>query len=224
MVRQLLMPATPKQEPSGTERQEEQQAFVVGFYEATFDLAHWAVLGDVSSQEAAALLCGINPLDDKHHRVGKDFMMLERRFSDHAKSHPERRRLADWWGLACTWKSAGRLNGITLSRDFGEALVLLDAQYQPTEAQPQAAPVMSQSQSSLGTAIRKGTQPALTGEQKTEVVKLYQCGRGVSVYKLATQFNVSRRTIDAALGAAGVKQITPRKGRSTAVKTARKPA
>ncbi len=141
MVRQLLNPTPPKQKPSDFERQEEQQAFVAGFYEATYDLVHWTALGDVSPKEAAALLCGINPLNDKHHTVGKDFMMLERRFSDHAKSHSERRRLADWWGLACTWKSAGRLNGITLDSDFGEALVPLNAQHQPTAAQPpQTAP------------------------------------------------------------------------------------
>lgn len=150
MVRQLLNPTPPKQEPSDIERQEEQQAFVTGFYEATYDLPHWTALEDVSSQEAAALLCGINPLDDKHHAVGKDYMMLERRFSDHAKSHPERRRLANWWGLACTWKSAGHLDGITLNRELGEALMLLDAQNQ-TAPEPQAAqpaPVAKNSASS----------------------------------------------------------------------------
>ena len=129
MVRQLLNPTPPKQESSDIERQEEQQAFVTGFYETTYDLLHWTALEDVSSQEAAALLCGINPLDDKHHAAGKDFMMLERRFSDHAKSHPERRRLANWWGLACTWKGAGLLDGIPLNRELGDALMLLDAQH-----------------------------------------------------------------------------------------------
>lgn len=93
-----------------------------------------------------------------------------------------------------------------------------------TTPEPQAAPEKLQSQSRPGVDQRKGTQPSLTDEQKTEIVRLYQCGRGVSVYKLATQFNVSRRTIDAALGAAGVKQVTPRKGRSAAVKTAREAA
>jgi len=88
----------------------------------------------------------------------------------------------------------------------------------------QAAPENLQSQTRQGVGQRNGTQPALTDEQKTEIARLYQCGRGVSVNKLGIQFNVSRRTIDAALGAAGVKQVTPRRGRSAATKTARKSA
>ncbi|RYH62898.1 MAG: hypothetical protein EON54_08915 [Alcaligenaceae bacterium] len=72
--------------------------------------------------------------------------------------------------------------------------------------------------------VKRGTPKALTEEQEAEIVRLYQCGRGMSVNKLARQFYVSRRTIDEALGAAGVKQITPRKGRSVAVKSAREAA
>ncbi|MBV2164387.1 MAG: hypothetical protein KUL80_08970 [Comamonas sp.] len=79
--------------------------------------------------------------------------------------------------------------------------------------------------------VKGGTQPALTDEQKDEIVRLYQCGHGKSVRSLAMQFNVSRRTVDAALAAAGAKVITPRKGaqgvrrgRTATSKTARKPA
>lgn len=156
MVRQLLNLTPPKQDTSNFEHQEEHQAFVAGFYEATYDLVHWTALGDVSPQEAAALLCGINPLDDKHHSVGKDFTMLERRFSDHAKSHPERRRLTNWWELACTWKVAGHLNGITLNSDLGEALTALNAQYQPTAAQPPQTAPEPQQASEAALVVAKG--------------------------------------------------------------------
>lgn len=79
---------------------------------------------------------------------------------------------------------------------------------------PDAGPAPSQA---------KGTQPALTYAQKAKVVELYNHGRGVSVYKLAPMFNTSRRTIDAALGDAGVKKVTRRKERSLDAKTACKP-
>lgn len=61
-----------------------------------------------------------------------------------------------------------------------------------------------------GGKVRKGSQPALSDTQKGEVVRLYKRGRGMSVYRLARQFNTSRRTIDKALGDAGVKVVTGR--------------
>lgn len=65
--------------------------------------------------------------------------------------------------------------------------------------------------------VRRGAQPALTEAQKTEIVRLWAFGHGVSVNKLAQQFGVHNRTIDEVLAKAGLKKITPRrerKGRS----------
>ncbi len=72
--------------------------------------------------------------------------------------------------------------------------------------------------------VSAGTQPALTKGDKEEVVSLFRFGNGMSVASLARRFNVSRRTIDAVLSAAGVKKATGRRERSSGVKTARKPA
>jgi hypothetical protein len=57
----------------------------------------------------------------------------------------------------------------------------------------------------------EGSQPALTREQKTEIIKLYNKGRGTSVSELARRFGPSRRTIDRVLVKAGVKHGAPRK-------------
>lgn len=59
-------------------------------------------------------------------------------------------------------------------------------------------------------ALAIGTPPKLLDVQRTEVLRLYDGGRGMSVRALANQFDVSRRTIDAVLGKAGVKKVTPR--------------
>jgi hypothetical protein len=51
----------------------------------------------------------------------------------------------------------------------------------------------------------KGTPPKLNESAKSELVRLYDRGRGVSVNKLAKRFGVSRPTIDKVLKREGVK-------------------
>ena len=51
----------------------------------------------------------------------------------------------------------------------------------------------------------KGTPPKLNQSAKSEVIRLYDRGRGVSVNRLAKQFGVSNPTIDKVLKRAGVK-------------------
>ena len=51
----------------------------------------------------------------------------------------------------------------------------------------------------------KGTPPKLSQSAKSEVIRLYDRGRGVSVNRLAKQFGVSNPTIDKVLKRAGVK-------------------
>lgn len=60
--------------------------------------------------------------------------------------------------------------------------------------EPQAAPVAHHS-----------TPSKLTEDDKTEIVRRYNRGRGESVNKLAQQFGVSRPTIDKVLTHAGIK-------------------
>lgn len=60
----------------------------------------------------------------------------------------------------------------------------------------------------------RGTPPVLTREKIEQVVRGYNFGQGDSVARLARNFKTSRRTIDKALGEAGVKNVTPRKPRS----------
>lgn len=62
------------------------------------------------------------------------------------------------------------------------------------ELQPQAA------------APEQGTQPKLSEANKTEILRLYNRGRGESVNALAKQFAVSRPTIDKVLQRAGIKK------------------
>ncbi|MDO8887979.1 MAG: hypothetical protein Q7V16_05295 [Hydrogenophaga sp.] len=51
----------------------------------------------------------------------------------------------------------------------------------------------------------KGTPPKLTEADKVEIQRLFNRGRGVSVYALAKKFHVSRPTIDKVLQKAGIK-------------------
>ncbi len=53
---------------------------------------------------------------------------------------------------------------------------------------------------------RTGTPRKLTDAQEGEIVSLYNRGRGTSVRQLATDFGVSRPTIDGVLQRAGVKK------------------
>ncbi|MFT4241389.1 MAG: hypothetical protein QM569_03795 [Acidovorax sp.] len=163
-----------------------------GFYCVLIDLGNWAALHEVQPSEAAALLLGYNP--DKSDSTGADFVMLGRRFADHAQKYPEPRRLAQWWALALGWKKADQLHGIRLSPDLGMAIEYLDAKHYP-------APEPAQTQE----AARKGTSAKLTDAQKDEIVELYNRGRGMTVNQLAKRYEVARPTIDRALIAAGVK-------------------
>lgn len=136
MVRELLNPVPPKPELSEAEREAEEKEFTIYGYEAHINLGNWAALYDVKPNDAAMLLCGHDPDRGQQH-TGKDFLMLARRFTDHAQQYPAPRRLAHWWTLASEWMNAKRLGFITFNRDFGEALMLLDAQHHPvTELRP----------------------------------------------------------------------------------------
>lgn len=66
----------------------------------------------------------------------------------------------------------------------------------PTETHPSAS----------GAQKNQGTPPKLSPEQRAEVVKLYDRGRGISVNSLAQQFKVSRPTIDKVLRKADIKK------------------
>ncbi|MDH1813905.1 hypothetical protein [Comamonas aquatica] len=57
----------------------------------------------------------------------------------------------------------------------------------------------------------KGTPPALTADKKSEIARRFR--NRESVNKLAQDFGVHNRTIDAALMEFGLKNVKPRKGR-----------
>lgn len=73
--------------------------FVRGFYGAGDNDTHWLGLKSLSPHEAAALLCGRDPLVQR----GCDeqcVVLLERRLTDYNESHPARRSWREWHGVA----------------------------------------------------------------------------------------------------------------------------
>lgn len=72
--------------------------------------------------------------------------------------------------------------------------------YQTPEPAPELEVSPSQS------AASKGTPPKLNEGEKTEILRLYDRGRGESVNALARRFMVSRPTIDKVLKNAGIKK------------------
>lgn len=125
MTRQLLAPAPPLSEAERDSLRKQEAAW---FYCGILDLGTWTALEDVRPQDAAMLLAKLNPDEPKDAQYGNDYPMLTRRLADHAHSHPGPHTLADWWKLALEWKKAGQLHDVRLDPDFGEALLLLDAQ------------------------------------------------------------------------------------------------
>ena len=77
----------------------EQLWFVRGFYSASDNDTHWLGLHSLSPREAAALLCGRDPLVQR----GCDdrcVVLLERRLTDYNETHPARRSWREWHDVA----------------------------------------------------------------------------------------------------------------------------
>ena len=144
MVRQLLNPVSSTRELSEADCEAEKREFRAGFYDARFNLGNWAALHDVKPSDAAMLLCGYDPDKGQSH-TPRDFVMLARRFTDHAQQYPAPRRLAQWWALALEWMGAKGLGFITLNRDIGEALMIFDKQHHPRTESGSAQPAKSDS-------------------------------------------------------------------------------
>ena len=66
-----------------------------------------------------------------------------------------------------------------------------------------SAPAVDSASNAHGTS--KGTPPKLNEHAKSEVIRLYDRGRGMSVNKLAKRFGVSNPTIDKVLKREGIK-------------------
>ena len=104
------------------------------FYTGFMGLVDWVEINNVSPKDAVLLLRGLNPHNSHQSQYSGDSPMLALRLNDYAHSHPGARALADWWRLALEWKKAGQLHEVSLSRDFGEALLYLDSKYRTAES------------------------------------------------------------------------------------------
>ena len=88
------------------------------------------------------------------------------------------------------WLATNKIDPSRHIAAWREAAGVSTAREQPQDAAPDAS---------------KGTPPKLTEADKVEIQRLFNRGRGVSVYALAKKFQVSRPTIDKVLQKAGIK-------------------
>ncbi len=81
---------------------------LIGWCDATLNAATWWSLSSVTAQEAAALLCRLNPSDEQDNPLEittdetnpNDFKLLKRVLEDVERSIPQSRTLADWLAVA----------------------------------------------------------------------------------------------------------------------------
>lgn len=103
---------------------------IVGWYDETLMANHWAGLTDLSSTNAAMLLCQFNPnresfddakLTTTDETGPDDLVMLEQNFSDLAKSEAKPRTLHDWYALtkAKGWKHHSWIDQYAQARGWG---------------------------------------------------------------------------------------------------------
>ncbi|QBM27965.1 hypothetical protein [Hydrogenophaga pseudoflava] len=90
--------------------------------------------------------------------------------------------------------------------DAPEALMAQQDQQKPQQDQPAATEPQHHQDAAPAVAQSMGTRPSLSDDQKAEVVRRYDRGRGESVRSMAIEFGVSRNVIDRALRAAGIKK------------------
>ena len=110
--------------------------FVRGCYGAGDNDTHWLGLKSLSPHEAAALLCGRDPLVQR----GCDeqcVVLLERRLTDYNESHPARRSWREWHGVAKEIEAEYEKGFDAL---FAELAQTPNTSTAGAPAQPQAAP------------------------------------------------------------------------------------
>jgi hypothetical protein len=114
----------------------EQLWFVRGFYSASDNDTHWLGLHSLSPREAAALLCGRDPLVQR----GCDdrcVVLLERRLTDYNETHPARRSWREWHDVAREIEAEYEKG---FDEFFAELAQAPNTSTVGAPAQPQAAP------------------------------------------------------------------------------------
>ena len=112
--------------------------------------------------------------------------------------------------------SVAVLSSLVSVEDFREFVADLGYSVRVEHAAPEPAPAESMQATPIALSGRQGTPPALTDQQKSEIVERFQ-GKA-SVASLGREFGVSRRTVDDVLMAAGAKDGTLRDGRKVSRK------
>lgn len=119
-----------------TSRNFAQLCFVRALNSADKNDAHWLGLENLSSHEAAALLCGHDPLNE-HGCDALCVALLERRLTDYNESHPARRSWREWHRAA---KAIGAEYEQGFDEFFAEWEQASDTPSAGVPAQPQAEP------------------------------------------------------------------------------------